>query len=132
MKPKEAVAAQREYFNTGATRPVSIRKLQLMKLKETILKFEEDIYTAMKEDLNKSKTETYLTEIGVVLEEITYTLKHVERWVKKERANDRLRRFRPSTLFKEPYGTVSSFLVEYRSAMYFSADGAIAAVTVRF
>jgi hypothetical protein len=40
MKPKKRLPAE-EYFNTGATRPVSIRKLQLMKLKETILKFEK-------------------------------------------------------------------------------------------
>ena len=37
---------------------------------------------ALKQDLHKSPFEAYATEIGIVKEEIRYTLKHLRRWAR--------------------------------------------------
>lgn len=52
----------------------------LTKLKESILKFEDDLYEALRKDLNKSEKESFLSEVGEVLNEIDYFLKHIKKW----------------------------------------------------
>ena len=67
---KELVEAQREFFNSGATRPVAFRKAMLKKLKRAILTREKDILAAVHQDLGKSDFEAFTTEIILVLKEI--------------------------------------------------------------
>lgn len=59
------VAHQREYFQSGATRPLSFRMDALRKLQKAIQVNEPLISEAMKSDLNKSPFETYMTETGM-------------------------------------------------------------------
>ena len=80
------VQLQRSYFATGATLPVAARETALRKLAALLRARERDIAAALRADLGKSVTESYLSEIGLTLSEIRYLLRHLrsfarERWV---------------------------------------------------
>ena len=76
---------QREYFETGATYPVSVRKEALRRLYAGIEEREEKLCAALKKDLGKSGSESYMCEIGLVKSEITYMLRHVGRFAREKR-----------------------------------------------
>lgn len=82
---KELIKQQRKFFNTGETFSYQYRKEALEKLKESIKKHETEIADALHEDLGKSSTESYLSEIGMLLEDISYTQKHLKGWMKPMR-----------------------------------------------
>ena len=101
------VASQQAYFRSGATASVSLRLLKLVELKEAIEKYEEEIVLALKEDLGKSKSESYMCEIGMVLSEIRYMLRHTRSYAQKHRAPTPLAQFAASSYrLPCPYGTV--------------------------
>lgn len=88
MKPEEIhkiVSAQRTYFASGATLPVSIRLDALRRLKAAILRHESDILQALYQDLGKSSEESYLCEIGMVLDELSFMLRHTSHYAKEQR-----------------------------------------------
>ena len=103
----EVLKKQREFFNSGKTKNVEFRLEHLKKLKKIILSNEEEIKKALKLDLNKSASESYMTEIGMTLSELTFAIKHVKKWSKNKRVGTPLAHF-PSKSFisKEPYGVV--------------------------
>lgn len=70
---------QRAFFATGKTRSLDYRKEALLKLKQGICKLESEMLEAMAGDLGKSAAEAYSTEIGVVLGDIQYMLKNLNR-----------------------------------------------------
>lgn len=107
MDMEQLVAAQRDYFNSGATLDVDSRLAALDRLKDAILKHEDDISAALKADLNKSPFETYMCEVGLVLNELNYIRKHMKKWIKDKRVPTPLAQF-PSRSFRhpEPYGVV--------------------------
>ncbi|WP_051614329.1 aldehyde dehydrogenase family protein [Acholeplasma equifetale] len=83
------------------------RKNYLEKLKKSIKNHENDIKKALYDDLGKSKQESYMTEIGVVLSEISYMIKNLKKWMKPKRIKATLTTFpSKSYLFPEPYGKV--------------------------
>jgi aldehyde dehydrogenase (NAD+) len=102
-----SVNALRQYFSTGATRPIAFRKEQLKKLKKSILKYEKDIYDALYADLRKSPEESWVTEIGFVIAEINNALKNIRDWAHPEDVRTNLVNL-PSTsrIIKEPLGVV--------------------------
>jgi aldehyde dehydrogenase (NAD+) len=99
--------AQRDFFNSHQTLPVSWRKAQLLKLKTAIETRQGLIQAALKADLNKSEFEAYSTEIGYVIASINFTLKRLDRWAKRRRVKTPLTNF-PSQSFiqPEPLGNV--------------------------
>lgn len=103
---QEIFNKQKEYFNTLATYDYKFRKEMLLKLKHMIIDNIEDIYKALYLDLGKSKTEAYMCEIGLVLDNISYTLKHLKRWMKEKKVRTSFANF-PSKgkIIKDPYGT---------------------------
>jgi aldehyde dehydrogenase (NAD+) len=99
------VARQREYFNSGATRPLSFRMEALRKLQKALQDNEDLIAKAMKSDLNKSPFESYMTETGMVLDEIRFHLKHLPRWIRTKRVSTPITQFHAkSFVVPEPYG----------------------------
>ena len=85
----------------------NFRRLQLEKLREGILEHQGEICQALRKDLNKSEFETYETETGMVLEEISCMLKHLHRMMQPKRVGTPIVHF-PSTskIYSEPYGSV--------------------------
>ncbi|MFM2338127.1 MAG: hypothetical protein RL115_1320 [Bacteroidota bacterium] len=97
----------RQYFNSGATRSYSFRKAQLKKLKSAILRHENELYTALASDLKKSKEETWVTEIGMVLAELRNAIRYLANWMEPERAPTTFVNFpSASKIVKEPLGVV--------------------------
>ena len=99
------VEAQHKYYQSGATRPTEFRKEMLKRLQRAIRANEKLLADALKQDLNKSETESYMCETGMVLEELSYHIKHVAKWAKERRVKTPLAQFSAkSYISPEPYG----------------------------
>lgn len=79
------VNRQHEYFATGATLPVDYRIDALCRLKASILKHESEIAEALRQDLGKSNSESYMCEIGMVLSELSFLIRHVRSYAREKR-----------------------------------------------
>ncbi|MCI8996124.1 MAG: aldehyde dehydrogenase [Lachnospiraceae bacterium] len=99
------VARQREYFLKGASRNLAFRQLALQKLQAAIKAQESLLIHALTEDLGKTPMETYMTETGLVLDEIRFHLKHLSRWMKEKTVATPLAQFYSHSFTSpEPYG----------------------------
>lgn len=99
--------SKRLYFDQGKTLSYDFRKSMLEKLKRVIKLKEESIVQALHDDLKKSHTESYFTEIGVANVEIDYALKHLKEWMKPERTSTPLvLELSKSEVRHEPKGVV--------------------------
>lgn len=105
MEIKTIIDIQKKFFKTGETRHFSFRKETLVKLKEGIIEFQGKIEEALYNDLGKSSSESYMTEIGMVLEDITFQIKHLKRWMKKKKVKTPMAQFKArSYQIAVPYG----------------------------
>ena len=107
MEAKLILETQKTYFLTRATRNVKMLKNLLTKLRSEIFEKEDVIYDALYKDFKKSKFEAYFSEVGIVISEIDYTLKHIDSWSKPKKTRAALLNF-PSKdyIYSEPYGSV--------------------------
>lgn len=98
---------QRMYYKSGATIPVEFRIEQLKKLYATIKKYETEISDALTADLGKSQYEGFMCEIGYVLSEISYMIRHTKRFAKRKTVRTPLEQF-ASHSFRQPvpYGNI--------------------------
>lgn len=104
---KQTLSEQRTFFATGITLSVDYRINALKKLKSCINKYENDIIEAIHKDLGKSRFESYMCEIGLVLGEISYMLKHIRSFAREKRVRTPLSQFHSRSFKKpSPYGTV--------------------------
>ena len=105
MTTPELVQAQRTYFETGATRSADFRLAALKKLQAAVQANERVLAEAMAADFRKAPMEVYMTETGMVLDEIRFHLKHLRAWMRETRVPTPLAQF-PSRSFRspEPYG----------------------------
>ena len=100
------VSAQRKFFRTGATLPVSWRIEQLKKLKAAVIAHADEFTAALAEDLGRSEVEAYLCDVGPIIVEINEMLGGLRRWAKPERHFSGWMCF-PSLVtkvYKMPYG----------------------------
>lgn len=83
------------------------RKKMLEMLYDSICRHEKDIASALRSDLGKSEQEAYMTETGVLKDEIKFLLRHLRHWMKPQRGRTTLKLF-PSRCYRipEPYGKV--------------------------
>ncbi|MBQ9715285.1 MAG: aldehyde dehydrogenase [Clostridia bacterium] len=96
---------QRDFFDTNATKSVAFRIDALKKIYNWTKNNVDKISQALKSDLNKSAFEAYATEIGIVLGEISHTLKHIKKWAKPKKVRTPLTSFKAkSYVYSEPYG----------------------------
>lgn len=106
-KIENVVNQQRKFFQTGITLPVKYRIEALKKLKANILANEKEIAAAITADLGKSETEAFMCEIGLVITEISYMLKHVKKFAKDKTVSTPLSNFPAHSFVKSsPYGNV--------------------------
>ena len=101
------IQKQREYFNSGQTLSIDFRLEALAKLKQSILFHEQEITEALSKDLGKSYEEGYMCEVGLVLSELNYMLKHTKKLSKRKNIKTPLEQF-PSRSYQipSPYGVV--------------------------
>jgi aldehyde dehydrogenase (NAD+) len=104
---QEQLLQQRRYFNSGATRSFAFRQQQLKKLRAAILQYEQPLHEALYADLKKSPEESWVTETGFTLSEISATLKHLKQWMQPRAARTNLLNL-PSKSYTvtEPLGVV--------------------------
>ena len=102
---KNILNKQREYFYSGKTLSLSFRKSMLKKLYNAVKGSEKAITCALKADLGKSEYESYMCEIGLVLSEISYMIKHLNNFSKPKRVKTPLAQFKSkSFILPSPYG----------------------------
>ena len=103
----DLVSAQRTYYQTGATLPLSARRDALRTLEQAIQSHQRDIAAALAADLNKSPAESYMCEIGMTLSELHYVQRHLNRWARDQRVPTPLSQFHAKSFTVcDPYGVV--------------------------
>lgn len=103
----EKIDNQRKFLDENPMLDYKKRIEALKLLYKNIKLMSVDIYDALKKDLNKSETETYMVEIGMVLNEISYMIKHIRSFSRPKRVATPLAQFH-SKSYKMPcaYGIV--------------------------
>lgn len=104
---KELINKQRKFYSSNISKDLKFRIQNLKLLRSIIIKYEKEIQEALRLDLGKSETEAYMTEIGMVLDEIKYNIKHLAKWAKKKYVSTPLSQF-PARSYRipEPRGLV--------------------------
>lgn len=104
---KKIMEKQQQFFNSDGTKDIEFRINMLKKLQSAIMSNKNEIYEALKLDLNKSESEAYLTEIQIVLSEIKVAIKNIRKWYKPNRVKTPISHFPSSSyVYSEPYGSV--------------------------
>ena len=110
MDSKQAEAllsSQRDFFRTGATLPVAFRLDALDRLYRAIEARQSEICDALRHDLGKSETESYMCEIGLTLSELSWMLKHIKKLTKETVVPTPLAQFAAKSFRSpSPYGNV--------------------------
>ena len=79
------VSRQREFFLSGATRPVGWRREQLEALKRLFTENHDELCNALWKDLRRNVVDADLMDVAYNVKEAEYALKHLEAWMKPER-----------------------------------------------
>jgi aldehyde dehydrogenase (NAD+) len=102
---KRLLADQRSFFDSGRTKDIAFRKEKLEALDTSLRENEESVLNALKQDLSKSFYEGYLTEFGIILDEIRFAKKHLSKWARPRRVRTHLFQLPASSyIYSEPYG----------------------------
>lgn len=102
----DLVQKQREYFAKGETLDLNFRIAMLKKLKNAIIKHQDEIVQAMHDDLARSEAEAFLCDVGTVILEINETIRGLKKWARPEHHFSGFLCF-PSMstrVYKMPYG----------------------------
>ena len=102
-----AAQKMRDFFLTGATMHVPYRRQALEKLRSWLRANEQRVLDALQQDLGKAPFEGYATELGIVYDEITMMLKHLNKWSRPKRVASPLMHFHStSKVYPSPLGVV--------------------------
>lgn len=105
MEPHAIIRSQRAFFQTGATQSLRARQETLAALDGAIRSSEQALIDALHDDLGKSATEAYTSEIGFIRSEIAYAQRHLRRWMAPVVVrNPLLLRPASASVMPEPYG----------------------------
>ncbi|WP_370590121.1 aldehyde dehydrogenase family protein [Candidatus Vagococcus giribetii] len=83
----EVIEKQRQFYATGKTKSLAFRVDQLKKLKHQVRRYEEELIDALQKDLGKHRTESFMTEIGLVYRHLDEMIKKLPKWGKKQRVS---------------------------------------------
>lgn len=96
---------QKEFFESGKTINIDYRIKNLKKLNDIIKKNEDKILNELKKDLGKSNFEGYVTEVGILYDDINFHIKNVKKWSSEEKRKSPIVYYpSKSYIYKEPYG----------------------------
>ncbi|MCM1131696.1 MAG: aldehyde dehydrogenase [Roseburia sp.] len=105
MEIEELLMKQKEFFEQGKTLSYKTRKNYLIQLKNKINQYKPKLYQAIYKDLNKSETEAFMCEIGLVLSDLNYQIKHLKKNMKKKHKKTPLAQFKGKSYIEpSPYG----------------------------
>ena len=124
----EIVTRQRNYFKTGATKNYESRIENLNTLKTALLKYEVELHAALKQDLSKPEFESYLTETGFCLHDLSTTISKLKGWMKpKWRMTSLLTQPGSSRIYYSPLG-VNLIIAPYNYPVMLTFSPLIAAI----
>lgn len=104
---KDILQQQNHFFSSGKTIQAEFRLKQLESLKEAMIRHEADLAAALKEDLGKSRMESYMCEIGLTLSELTWMQKHLRSLMRSKHVSTPAAQFAAKSFRSpSPYGTV--------------------------
>ena len=63
----EIIKRQRKFYKTNKTKALNFRLQALERLEKAVRRYEGELEVALYQDLKKSKTESFMTEISLVL-----------------------------------------------------------------
>ena len=99
------VEKQREFFYSGKTLPLPYRIAALKALKQAVADHQDQIAEALRRDLGKSELEGFMCEIGLVLSEISYMLRHIRQFARDKTVYTPLSQFASRSFIRPtPYG----------------------------
>ena len=98
---------QRDNLLNSSLKCYKNRKKTLKLLYKNIIEMKNEIFEALKLDLNKSEVEAYMSEIGLVLSEISYMIKHCRKFAQPKRLRTSISHFHSKSYkLPCPYGVV--------------------------
>jgi aldehyde dehydrogenase (NAD+) len=101
----QLIKDQREFFETNRTKPIAFRIEQLTRLKEIIMNNYARVEEAVYKDYGKSKFETHLGELSIVIEELTLAISNLAEWASiKPKKNHVINMPGKSYVVPEPLG----------------------------
>lgn len=101
------LSAQKAFFDTGVTLTPVFRVNALKHLRRAIKAQTDTIARALKTDLGKSNAEAYMSEIGLVMAEISHMIRKLRGYAKDKRVKTPLTQFHSKSYIKSsPYGSV--------------------------
>lgn len=104
---EQVINRQRAFFRTDRTKDWRFRRKALDRLEQSIRHYEREIYQALNQDLHKSETESFMTEVGMTLSELSYIRNHLFIWTRKQYVPTPVSQFPGvSYTIREPYGVV--------------------------
>ncbi|MCP2336115.1 aldehyde dehydrogenase family protein [Actinomadura rupiterrae] len=87
MELTSVVGRLRHGFGAGRTKPARWRRTQLQALRTLLVEGEQELAAALRTDLGKGTVESYASELGFVINEVDFALKHLDRWMRPERVH---------------------------------------------
>ncbi|KRT78197.1 hypothetical protein AMK59_6935 [Oryctes borbonicus] len=106
-KPSEIVDSARIAFESGRTKSLEFREQQLRNLLKMYEENEQEMLDALKKDLNKSKMEGVLTEVGYLINDLKSLIDNFKEWAEPEKVTRGLANIMDNALiYKDPYGVV--------------------------
>jgi acyl-CoA reductase-like NAD-dependent aldehyde dehydrogenase len=106
-KISDIINKQQIFFNSGITKDIPFRIQQLKVLKEAITKNEDEILKAVNSEMKKPLVEAYVSEVGLLLNEIDYAIRNLKAWVKPKKVRTPIVHFLASSyIYSEPFGVV--------------------------
>ena len=107
MEIETLIARQRAYFAQNGTLPLEFRRKALDRLERAIVQREGEINDALRADLGKSASESYMCEIGMTLSELRFMRSHLRAFARTRRVLTPLAQFHASSYtVRDPYGVV--------------------------
>jgi len=101
------LAEMKHIYGKGVLKNLTYRKRLLQRVKHVIKKYEKEIETALYNDLGKSSTEAFLTEIGILYSSIDHMINNLESYAKPRKAKKHVATiFSDGYIYREPYGVV--------------------------
>lgn len=102
---KNVITTKRKFFKTNKTRDLNFRIQMLKNLKQSIIKYQDEIILGIQKDLKRPKSAAYTSEILPVIEEINYFIKNIKKFAKPQKAKTPIIYFNyKSYEMKEPFG----------------------------
>jgi aldehyde dehydrogenase (NAD+) len=92
---------QRPYFLSGASLSFTARRNNLIKLQSALKANESLLLAALQQDLRKHPSEGFLSEVGLVYDELAHMIKSLKKWMRPRRVRTPLALF-PSKSYIVP------------------------------